>query len=113
MSKNTISYHYHNNSSSFTLIELLVVIAILAILMAVVVIAINPAEILKRARDTKRINDLSNLQELLQLANSEGLLTSSICDGTKIYISLPDSIDLSNINNLPSGFFGYKLVKII
>ncbi len=72
--------------------------------MAVVVIAINPAEILKRARDTKRINDLSNLHELIQLANSEGLLNSTICNGTNIYISLPSSIDLSNINNLPSGF---------
>jgi len=70
----------------------------------VVVIAINPAEILKRARDTKRINDLSNLHELIQLANSEGLLNSTICNGTNIYISLPSSIDLSNINNLPSGF---------
>ena len=69
-----------------------------------VVIAINPAEILKRARDTKRINDLSNLHELIQLANSEGLLNSTICNGTNIYISLPSSIDLSNINNLPSGF---------
>ena len=72
--------------------------------MSVVVIAINPAEILKRARDTKRINDLSNLHELIQLANSEGLLNSTICNGTNIYISLPSNIDLSNINNLPSGF---------
>jgi len=102
MSKTIISRYYNNNSSSFTLIELLVVIAILAILMAVVVVTINPAEILKKTRDTKRFNDLSNLQELLQLANSEGLLTPSICDGTKIYISLPNSISLSN-TNLPAG----------
>ena len=102
MSKNIISYHYNNNSSSFTLIELLISIAIIAVLMSITAIAINPSEMLKRSRDTKRFNDLSNLEMMLTMARSEGLLTSSICDGTKIYVSLPNSITLSN-TNLPSG----------
>ncbi|KKW47096.1 MAG: hypothetical protein UY99_C0042G0007, partial [Parcubacteria group bacterium GW2011_GWA1_59_11] len=42
--------------SSFTLIELLVVIAIVAILSAVVIITLNPAELLKQSRDSNRLS---------------------------------------------------------
>lgn len=46
----------------FTLLELLIVIAILAILSAVTVIVLNPAEILKKSRDSQRISDLSTMK---------------------------------------------------
>ncbi|MFH0806484.1 MAG: prepilin-type N-terminal cleavage/methylation domain-containing protein [Candidatus Brennerbacteria bacterium] len=45
----------------FTLIELLVVIAILAVLAVAVVLVLNPAELIKQARDTTRISDLAAL----------------------------------------------------
>lgn len=51
----------------FTLIELLVVIAILAVLMSVIVITLNPAEMLKKTRDTKRIADLDALRTAISL----------------------------------------------
>ncbi|MDP2855969.1 MAG: type II secretion system protein [bacterium] len=51
----------------FTLVELLVVIAILALLMSIVIITINPAEILKKTRDTKRVSDLGALRTSLNL----------------------------------------------
>ncbi len=51
----------------FTLIELLVVIAILAVLMSVIVITLNPAEMLKKTRDTKRISDLDALRTAINL----------------------------------------------
>ena len=51
----------------FTLIELLVVIAILALLMSIIIITLNPAEMLRKARDTKRITDLSSLRTALNL----------------------------------------------
>ena len=51
----------------FTLIELLIVIAILAILMSVIVITLNPAEMLRKSRDSKRIADLSALRTALNL----------------------------------------------
>ncbi len=51
----------------FTLIELLIVIAILALLMSIVIITLNPAELLKKSRDTKRVSDLNALRTALNL----------------------------------------------
>lgn len=60
-----------SSKKGFTLIELLIVIAILAVLMSVVVIAINPAEMLKKSRDTRRVSDLDGLRTALNLYLSE------------------------------------------
>src|SRR5680860_471628 len=46
----------------FTLLELLIVIGILAILSTTVILVINPAELLKKARDSQRISDLSTVK---------------------------------------------------
>ena len=46
----------------FTLLELLIVIAIIAILASIVVIVLDPGEILKQARDTQRMSDLATLK---------------------------------------------------
>src|SRR5258708_6895139 len=54
-------------SPGFTLIELLVVIAIIAILSVVVILTLNPAELLKQARDSNRISDLSTLKSAISL----------------------------------------------
>jgi prepilin-type N-terminal cleavage/methylation domain-containing protein len=51
----------------FTLIELLVVIGIIAILAVVVILTINPAELLRQARDSSRISDLGTLKAALSL----------------------------------------------
>lgn len=55
----------------FTLIELLVVIAIIAILSIVVVLTLNPAEMLRRARDSNRTSDLSIIKTSLSLYLSD------------------------------------------
>jgi len=91
-----------HNSQSFTLIEMLITIAIIAVLMTVTVVAINPNEMTKKARDIQRLTDMSNLQMIMELARSEGMLNSSYCDGTKIYASLPSETPLSD-SNLPTG----------
>jgi prepilin-type N-terminal cleavage/methylation domain-containing protein len=49
----------NKKQKGFTLIELLVVIAIIAILSVVVILTLNPAELLRQSRDSNRISDLS------------------------------------------------------
>src|SRR5512140_3584902 len=56
-----------NNKKGFTLIELLVVIAILAVLTTTVVLVLNPAELVRQARDSTRISDLSSLNSAIAL----------------------------------------------
>ncbi len=55
------------NQRGFTLVELLVVIAILAVLAVAVVVVLNPAELLKQARDSTRISDLAALNSAVAL----------------------------------------------
>lgn len=57
----------HNSKKGFTLIELIITISILAVLVAIVVVALNPSEQLKRSRDTKRVSDLDTLKTALNL----------------------------------------------
>ena len=54
-----------NASSGFTLIELLVVIAIIGILSSVVLASLNSAR--TKARDTRRVSDLKQIQVALEL----------------------------------------------
>lgn len=67
----------------FTLVELLVVIAIIAILAAVVVLIINPLELMKRSRDAARLTDLANLQTAINVAVQESTSSTSYiaCNG--------------------------------
>ena len=50
------------NMKGFTLLELLIVIAILAILSAVLILILNPAETMKKSRDTQRMSDLATMK---------------------------------------------------
>jgi len=49
----------------FTLLELLIVIGILAILSTTMLLVINPAEMLRKARDSQRISDLNTLKSAI------------------------------------------------
>ena len=55
----------------FILLELLIVIAILAILTTVIILVLNPAEALRKTRDTQRVTDLDNLKSVLLLYLAE------------------------------------------
>lgn len=73
----------------FTLVELLIVIAILALLMSVIVITLNPAEMLRKSRDTKRVADLNALRTAINLAITDGI--TSIGTTNNCYFSIPSA----------------------
>jgi prepilin-type N-terminal cleavage/methylation domain-containing protein len=56
----------------FTLIELLVVVAIIAILALVVMLALNPVEMQRRSRDSRRLSDIGTVRRALDLALVDG-----------------------------------------
>ena len=94
------------SSKSFTLIELLVVIGILAILTAAVVVVLNPAEYLKQARDTTRMNDLGQINQALTVLESQGV--TSFGTANTVYVSIPDNASSTcgslGLPTLPSSY---------
>lgn len=94
-------------SKGFTLLELLIVIAVLAILSAALVLVLNPAESMKKSRDTQRMNDLAALKTAIGLYITSvgspdldaGLANGCLGDGVtaaKIFYSanIPDAGNL-------------------
>jgi prepilin-type N-terminal cleavage/methylation domain-containing protein len=77
---------------AFTLIELLVVIAIIAILSVVVILTLNPAELLRQSRDSNRLSDLATTQSAISLYNTDqsGSSGYSLGSSTVTYLSTPD-----------------------
>jgi len=81
----------HKSSfSGFTLIELLVVMGILGVLMAVTLLVINPTEYFKRARNSTRGTDITNLKQALQLYSVDTGTDLGTPDHI-VYVSLPDA----------------------
>lgn len=88
--------------AGFTLLELLIVIAVLAVLMTMAVITLNPAETLKKARDTQRITDLSTLKTAISLYVAETTSPAMAGDPpayNTIYVSVPT--ETNEITGLP------------
>ena len=75
----------HNSAErGFTLIELLVVIAIVAILSVVVVLVLNPAQLLAQSRDSTRISDMSTLRSALALYTAD-VKSPNLASSTGVY----------------------------
>ena len=96
-----------NNKRSFTLIELLVVLALVAILSVVVVMTLNPAELLKQARDSNRLSDLATINTSLNLFASD-VTNGFMGTSTVVYISIPDNASSTcgslGLPTLPTGY---------
>lgn len=75
--------------AGFTLIELLIVIAIVAILSVVVILALNPAELLKQAKDSNRISDMDTLNRAVALYQTD-VPSGSLGTANTVYLSLID-----------------------
>ena len=98
-------------NKSFTLIEILIVLSLIAILATILIVIINPGQIMSRGRDTQRINDLRNLEKIMDAIYSTDYNFSELnyASSNIVYISLPDSSAtctswLSDLPSLPSGW---------
>ena len=63
------------NQKGFTLVELLVVVAIIVVLAGVLLLAINPAALLAKGRDARRLEDIEALNKALALSLADGEIT--------------------------------------
>jgi prepilin-type N-terminal cleavage/methylation domain-containing protein len=92
---------------SFTLVELMIVIAILAILAAIVIFALNPAEIFRKNRDARRMADLQTLNKAITFMPTWNVSGVSLGTSTYVYLSLPDSSPTCSsyaLATLPTGY---------
>ncbi len=89
------SSHARARAKGFTLIELIIVITILVILGIVVVVLIDPAEILAQSRDSQRISDLATIKGAAQIVLSNRSASAneiSYCDSS----GAPESVTIPN-----------------
>lgn len=107
--------------AGFTLLELLIVISIIAILSVALVVILDPAEALRKARDAQRISDTNTMKTALGLyltstttpylgATPAGALNNTNCKATattvaanKVFYSLPSSSAITSAGGLDGG----------
>lgn len=79
------------NAKGFTLLELLIVIAIIAILASITFIALNPAELLKKSRDTQRMADLASMRTAINYYITNASSTAALNAGSATAGCVDDS----------------------
>ncbi len=101
------------DEKSFTLFEVIITAAVISILSLMILTVINPAELLKQSRDSRRLNDISNINGAVSAYANENPAVS-LGTASTTYISIPDptatSTTLGNacgglgLPSLPSGW---------
>ena len=95
-------------SAAFTFLELIIVVAIVCVLSIAVLMFLNPEEVQKKTRDSKRIKDAMTLQGILeQVARSE--INSSIIENLRGASSANVLIDTAICNN--TNWLGFDICK--
>src|SRR3989344_3678286 len=99
-------------NKAFTMIELLITLGILALVSTIVVLIINPVQLVAQSRDAQRISDLKRIDTAIQLSRNslDETLNETLVEANIVYVSLPDTDnnDLCNEYTLPtltSGWF--------
>lgn len=93
-----------SSQKAFTLIELLIVIGILAILATIVLLVINPAQLIKQTRDANRLTELNQIDKALGFFESFGGTSMGL--PMNVYVSIPcDQADFIDLPALGGGYF--------
>jgi prepilin-type N-terminal cleavage/methylation domain-containing protein len=95
----TAGYALKRKPEGFTLVELLISIGILSVLATAAVIVVDPAELLKQARDATRVSDLQTVNKALALYEADGNMDFGVAN--TIYVSLPDTQADCSSHTLP------------
>ena len=96
----------------FTLIELLVVIAIVAVLSVVVILTLNPAELLRQARDSNRISDMATIRSALSLYLAD-VTTPILASGTTPYARCYTTVATSSCVGVSGAFISAYLATVV
>lgn len=96
-----------SDGGGFTLIEILVTFSLVSVLSGVVLLALNPVELIKKAHDTRRLDDLAYLDRALGILRSD---QSSLWFGSSsvVYVSLPDTTSTCANLGLPTLASGWS-----
>ena len=78
-----LSFDKAQDKRGFTLLELLIVIAIIAVLSAILIFVLNPAETLRKGRDSERISDLATINRALAFYITTSFNPDLDGDGTR------------------------------
>lgn len=87
--------------SAFTLIELLVVVAVISVLSIVVVLTLNPVQLIEQSRDSTRISDMNTLTSAISNYLAQG--STNLGNGSTTYISIPDPLATSTAGDQCQG----------
>jgi prepilin-type N-terminal cleavage/methylation domain-containing protein len=87
--------------NAFTLIELLIVVGVIAILSIVIVLIINPAQLLAQNRDANRLSDMASLNSAISIYSAQN--SASLGSSSITYVSIPDPLATSSIGDQCQG----------